>query len=172
MDETIRVRIAEGLVKAIQAEIEGQHFYKMAAYNTADEQGRDVFERLAAEELDHATYLRAQHQAITERGTLDERVQLGPRMELGDPSPIFSDRLKERVQDAHYEMTALSIGMQLEEGAERFYKAEAEAAAGVPKVQEFYLRLAEWESGHFHALARQYEVLKEEYWGEAGFSPF
>jgi len=69
-------------------------------------------------------------------------------------------------------MTALSIGMQLEEGAEHFYKTEAAAAEGIPKVQEFYLRLAEWEAGHYHALYRQYEALKDEYWGDQGFSPF
>ncbi len=171
MDEATRARILAGLVEAIQSELQGHHFYKMAASNTDDDQGRSVFERLAGEELDHANYLRAQHGAIAARGTTDDTVALGPRMDLGAPSPIFSARLTERVQDAHYEMTALSIGMQLEESAVQFYRAQA-GSVDVPKIREFYERLAEWESGHFSALHRQYEVLKEDYWGQQGFAPF
>ncbi len=51
--------VIEAIEKAIQAEIEGHHFYRMAARTTDDAQGREVFETLAAEERQHADYLRA-----------------------------------------------------------------------------------------------------------------
>lgn len=35
-----------------------------------------------------------------------------------------------------------------------------------------YTELAEWESGHYEALTRQQEELKEDYWSAGGFSPF
>ena len=90
---------------------------------------------------------------------------------LSDMSPIFSDQIKSRIQDAHIEMSALSIGIQLELDAMKFYKSQAEAADD-PDITNFYNELAEWESGHYHALLKQQEELKEDYWSSGGFSPF
>ncbi len=171
MDDSARERILDALKKAYQAEVDGQHFYRMAALATQDPQGRETFELLAKEEEDHARFLQAQHGAISSTGDVDGAVKLGPQAELAGTSPIFSDDLKARVKDAHMEMSALSVGIQLEASAIRFYKAEAEAADH-PKVTEFFLRLAEWESGHYHTLLRQHDELKEDYWAGGGFSPF
>ena len=44
-------RVADGLKKAMQAEIEGQHFYQMAARSTPDARGREVFETLGLRKL-------------------------------------------------------------------------------------------------------------------------
>jgi rubrerythrin len=68
-------------------------------------------------------------------------------------------------------MSALSIGIQLELSSEQFYRQEAEAAED-PAVVKFFTELAEWESGHYHALLKQQESLKEEYWSKGGFAPF
>ncbi len=171
MDDAARDRIADGLMKAYQAEVDGHNFYRMAAQSTSDPRGREVFELLAKEEEDHARFLQAQHAAIVTTGDVDATAKLGPQAELAGKSPIFSDDLKTRVKDAHMEMSALSIGIQLELSAIEFYKAEA-AAAIHPKVTEFFERLAQWESGHYHVLLRQHDELKEDYWADGGFSPF
>jgi rubrerythrin len=170
MDESMN-RVMEGLQKAIEAEVEGHHFYKMAASSTADEHGKEVFNVLAAEELDHARFLRAQLAALRETGSVDESVTLGPKKDLTGGSPIFSPALKARVKDAHYEVTALSVGSQLELGAVHFYKAEAEAAAD-EKVKAFYMQLADWESGHYAALTSQLADLRDDYWDAGDFAPF
>jgi len=52
MDESIK-RMAEGLHRAIQAEVVGQHFYLMAARTTSDDQGCEVVEQLADWEAGH-----------------------------------------------------------------------------------------------------------------------
>ncbi len=171
MDDSTRDRLAEGLMKAYQSEVDGHHFYRMAAQSTSDPRGREVFELLAKEEEDHARFLQTQHAAIRATGDVDSRATLGPQAELAGKSPIFSDDLRSRVKDAHMEMSALSIGIQLELSAIRFYEAEA-AAAAHPKVREFYERLVQWESGHYHVLLRQHDELKEDYWADGGFSPF
>lgn len=171
MDRATRDRIADGLMRAYQAEVDGHNFYRMAAQSTTDPRGREVFELLAQEEEDHARFLQAQHAAITTAGDVDSTVTLGPQAELAGRSPIFSDDLRSRVKGAHMEMSALSIGIQLELSAVQFYKAEA-AKALHPRVTEFFERLAQWESGHYHALLRQHEELKEDYWADGGFSPF
>jgi rubrerythrin len=68
-------------------------------------------------------------------------------------------------------MTSLSIGIQLEADSMKFYRSESEATDD-PEAKQFFSELAEWESGHYNALLRQYEELKEDYWSSGGFSPF
>lgn len=170
MDAAVK-RMTEGLAKAIQAETDGHHFYMMAARSTSDAKGREVFETLAQEELDHMHFLKTQYKALMETGKPDRTVSLGARADLSGLSPIFSDQIQTRVREAHYEMSALSIGIQLELSAIKFYKAEAEVVRD-PTVRAFYTELADWETGHYHALLRQQEVLKEDYWSASGFSPF
>jgi rubrerythrin len=169
VEETVQ-RISEGLAKAMQAENEGRHFYLMAAQNTQDEQGKEVFKQLADEELDHFNFLKTQYKAILETGKVDPSVKLPGKKFMGD-HPIFSEALKGRISGAHYEMTALSVGIQLELSAVNFYKMEAKSFDD-PVVKAFYNDLAEWENGHLEALRAQADELKEDYWDKGGFSPF
>lgn len=163
--------LLEGLFQAIKAEVEGQHFYLMAARSSEDPKGREIFELLASEELDHQRFLKSQYQSLLETGRVDPDVKLGPRAPLSDESPIFSAEIKGRAKEAHFEMSALSIGIQLELSAMSFYR-EAARAAEDPAVKAFYEELAEWEDGHYRALLRQQEALREDYWSAGGFSPF
>ncbi len=163
--------ITDGLMKAIKAERYGHSFYLMAANSTVDTKGKAVFQTLAHEELNHMQFLRKQYYAIMETGKPDESIELGPQADLSGMSPIFSDRLKSRIKDANYEMTSLAIGLQLEQDSMDFYHSQSEAVDD-PVIKEFYARLAEWESGHYHALLKQQEELKEDFWSSGGFAPF
>lgn len=171
MHDDAMLKLQEALRKAIEAEIEGQYFYGMAALSTQDGKGKEVFEWLAAEEFHHAEFLKAQLRSVTERGKVDSTLTLGNPRRLADPYPIFSEEIKARTNDAHFEMTALSIGVQLEENAIKFYKAQAIGAAD-QTIQKFFLELADWETGHYSALLRQQELLRDSYWTENRFSPF
>jgi hypothetical protein len=164
-------RVLQGLVRAMQAEREGHYFYKMAASATEDPKGREVFGRLADEEIAHFEFLRAQYKSLLDTGRVDASAQLGAPGELSGHSPIFSLRLRERIKDAHYEMTALSVAAQLEQDAERHYRQEADAAAD-PAVKKFFLELAAWEARHYAAITAQQDDLKEGYWADSGFAPF
>jgi rubrerythrin len=170
MDDATK-RMAEGVLAAMRAETEGHHFYKMAALSTQDEQGKEVFEQLAAEELDHFEFLKKQYGALLETGAPDSTAKLGSRLQLRGESPIFSSSLKGRLGEAHFEMTALSVGIQLELSAQSFYKKQGEEATN-DAVRAFFLELAEWEAGHYDALLTQQESLKEDYWAASRFSPF
>ncbi len=86
-------------------------------------------------------------------------------------SPIFSPQIRKRIKDAHYEMSALSIGIMLEQNSVAFYEAQAKSVDD-PQARSLYEELADWERGHLHALLRQEGALKEEYWAQAGFAPF
>ena len=90
MDDATK-RIAEGLAKAMQAENEGYHFYKMAAQNTQDDKGRDVFNMLAEEEMGHFEFLKSQYKSVVETGKADTSVKLKKRNVLSESHPIFSE---------------------------------------------------------------------------------
>jgi rubrerythrin len=165
-------RIADALSKAMQAENEGYHFYLMAAKSTDDPKGKKTFLLMAEEEKGHFDYLKKQYGLFLKTGCVDQAVKLTPMTNYTESHPIFSTEIKNRIGNAHYEMTALSIGIQLELSAVRFYKAEAEAAAGSPHVQKLFEELASWEEQHLAILQKEAELLKEEYWTKGGFSPF
>lgn len=170
VDPSVRL-ITEGLMKAIKAEHDGHYFYLGVAERTQDPQGKAAFTFLAEEEKAHMDFLRAQYRSYQERGQADPSVTLGTAREWGEASPIFSPEFKKRLGDAHYEMSALSLGILLEQNSVAFYESQAHAVED-PAAKDFFLGLARWERGHLQALLRQEEALKEEYWQQAGFAPF
>jgi rubrerythrin len=170
-EKATKDKIVEGLQNGMRTEQDGYHFYMMAASSTDDEKGKETFQLLAQEELKHLQFLEAQKRAIMETGKVDKDIALGTPTDLSGKDPIFSSDLKARIKDAHYEMSALSIGIQLEINSEKYYKEQAQKADD-PEVSAFYERLADWESSHYHTLLRQQESLKEDYWAAGGFYPF
>ena len=171
VNDEARDKIAKGVAEAIRTENEGRYFYLMAANSTTDPKGKVVFETLADEELVHLKFLKKQYLSLLNRGEFDKKLKLGPKSDFSGAHPIFSEQLLKRLSDAHYEMSALSIGVRLELFAMSFYKQQAENSTD-PFVKGFFSELAEWEAGHYHALLKQLDALKEFYWEAAGFSPF
>lgn len=162
--------ILEGLKKAMQAEADGHNFYKMAANSISDETGKETFDSLAKDEVDHFKFLKAQYDSFEKNGRPDMEAKLGKPSEF-EESPIFSEDFKKRLHDAHYEMTALSIGVQLELASIKFYESES-AKATDKTVKKFYKELAEWETTHHRRLLKEQQELTEEYWQAGHFYPF
>jgi rubrerythrin len=169
--EEKKKQVVEGLMQAIKAERYGHTFYLMAARTTEDPKGKEVFEMLAHEELYHMHFLRNHYDSIIETGEPSMVEKLNSPADLTGVSPIFSDDLRGRIKDASFEMTCLSIGIRLEQDSMNFYRSQA-ATAENSEIKKFYGQLAEWESGHYQALLRQQEELKEDFWSEGGFAPF
>jgi len=163
--------IADGLMKAMRAEREGHSFYLMASNSTEDPKGQEVFQQLAKDEHDHMVFLKTQYDSVMATGKVDAELKLRGRTEFAGNSPIFSDGFKKRIKDAHYEMTALSIGIQLELDAVKYYQSQSDAAED-SSIKQFYAELADWERGHYNVLNQQYNELKQDYWADGGFSPF
>lgn len=163
--------LAKGLLEAIKAEKYGHSFYLMAANSTVDPKGKEVFETLAAEELDHARFLQAHYESVMKTGKPSNSASLGRQADLSGTSPIFSDGLRARIKEANFEMTSLSIGIQLEHEAMQYYRVQAELSKD-PEINKMFSFLSDWEAGHYKALLKQFEMLKEDYWSTGGFAPF
>ena len=166
-----QIKVQQALKTAILSEMDGYHFYKMAAGNTDDEKARDVFGRLAQEERHHAAFLKKQYKTIMDTGSPDADLKLEKPTDFSGPGPIFSDAIRERIGTAHMEMSALSIGLQLELDSESFYRKEAQESDN-EVISSFFGELADWEAGHYRALKQQMDELKEDYWNNGAFSPF
>lgn len=170
MDESTK-KLLEGLREAMRAERHGHTFYKTAAMNTEDPRGKEVFEQLAREELEHFEFLASHFKSLAENGRLAPEAKLTGHAEVDPGSPIFSDQLKERIKDAHFEMSAIAIAVQLELNAINRYR-ELAAKAEMPEVKRFFEELANWESSHYKAFLHQQQLLQDDYWTASGFARF
>ena len=165
-----RDKILEGLKVAIEAELTGYQFYKNAAESTKDQKGKDAFSMMAEEELGHFNYLRHQYQSVLQKGGYDFSEKLPGKKHQHASSPIFSEEIKGRIKDSHFEVSALTIGMKLELDAMNYYRSCAKQADD-EKAKQFFLDLADWEQDHYLAFERQLEMLKEEYFQANNFIP-
>jgi rubrerythrin len=161
----------EGLKQAMAAERHGFTFYQTAAANTQDAKGRQVFEQLAQEELGHFEFLAQHYRSLLATGLPDGNARLASHAPMGQSTPIFSDALRARIKEAHFEMSALAIAIQLELNAMTHYREQARKAT-VPAVKQFFAELAEWETGHYHAFLAEQQSLQQDYWHANGFERF
>jgi rubrerythrin len=161
--------ILEGLKTAMEAELTGHAFYKNAAESTDDPMGKETFSRMADEEQSHFNYLRRQYKSVLEKGAFDFGEKLEPQHKHAE-HPVFSDAIKNRIKESHFEVSALSIGMKLEMDAMRFYRSCADKAQE-EEVKQFFIELADWEQDHYRAFKLQLDLLKEEYFEANNFVP-
>jgi len=162
--------ILKALRTAMEAELTGHAFYRNASRSTRDPKGKKTFERMAEEEMEHFNFLRLQYQSMAKNGKYDFSEKLLKRQVKHAGSPIFSDDIMKGIKDAHFEVSALTIGMKLEMEAMRFYRECAEKAEN-EEVRNLYTQLADWEKDHYEAFRQQLQVLKEEYFQANNFVP-
>ncbi len=161
--------ILEGIKTAMEAELTGHAFYKNAAENTVDPMGKETFSRMAAEEMSHFNYLRHQYKSVLEKGAFDFTEKIKQQHKHAD-HPIFSDAIKNRIKESHFEVSALTIGMKLEMDAMSFYRSCSEKAQD-EEVKQFYIELADWEQDHYRAFKQQLDLLKQDYFEANKFIP-
>jgi rubrerythrin len=166
-------QLLEVVKNAIRVENDGYQFYRVAEEKTKDPKGKEVFSSLAKDETNHMQILKSLYQSIKEKGEykFDEVKDMKHILETTSESPIFSKEFKQRMEQAQFEMTALSIGILLEKNSIEFYKKAAQDSEN-KDVAMLFNYLAGWEGEHLRALVQQQKFLQEDYWTEARFYPF
>jgi rubrerythrin len=169
------VRKALGALRmAIRVEQNGYRFYRRAAEETDDLQGKALFKRLAEDEVVHESIIRTCLKGLEGEGTWmavsDEEWPDESPFAKGEP--IFSrKRLEEEVHDYTSELTALRMAYLIENSAVAFYtKAARETDDPVGKAM--YEDLASWESTHQRILEQEYQFLANRFKLDMGFAPF
>ncbi len=160
----------EGLKIAMQTELNGIEFYKMAAEKTEDSKGKQVFKTLAEDEIKHFKELKRQYEHLLKDNDWLSRIEMGAPSDFVGESPIFTDDIKTRIKERHFEMSALSIGALLESNSIDFYRKMKEESDD-PVAKQLFEQLQKWEEKHLGAITKQIDLLKEEFWADAQFTP-
>jgi Mn-containing catalase len=146
---------------AIDMEKEGSRQYRRAAAVTDDAKARAVFERLADEEGLHAAMLAhgVEHAEISAGRFEFPVLDLPPDFFKNDPSPIFTEDIKDLVMGTNAKYNELDTFILAEKKAINHYVRHAERSAN-PDFQQFFRFLAAWEQRHLNALISQ-----RSFWG-------
>lgn len=163
------VQILDILKTAYEIEVKGYTFYSTIAEKSDKPAVRELFEKLADDEVKHQEFLKRVLKDYEAKGAEAFHVV----EKLPDAAAIarrlFNDKLTAQAKGAQFEFGAVSIGMTLETAAITHFTSAARAATET-EVRDFYRFLAEWEQGHFNALSQLEETLREEFWASSGFS--
>ncbi len=170
MNETRDV-ILDILKKAYQIEVEGYAFYSMVADKADKPAVQELFDKLAHDEVEHKAYLREISKNYSEQGSAAFAITRRAPEFTALRDKIFSKEFRKQAEGASFEFSALSIGMQLESRAIAHFSQAARSATEA-EVKAFYEFLADWEKTHLDALKTLYDGVREDFWGESGFSPF
>jgi rubrerythrin len=156
---------------AMKGEIEGRELYTVAAEKSEDEKAKEVFAYLAKEENSHLEALTNMYHSFLKGEEL--LLPKLPRLVTFDDakSPIFSRDFKGRLGGRHFEMSALSIGLKLEQDAFRYYE-KMSIEVEDDGLKSFFKTLSAWEKDHYDALNKELEYLEDDYFRENSFSPF
>ena len=153
-------KIIEELKGAIMTEAMGHVFYKHASELIEDKRGKNVFNHLADEELEHMEVITAI--ADTVSGS-DKWPRYGDALRAGSSkgAPIFPEEneLVERLKANPTEENAIKIAMESEDKAISFYLGLLKRAT-TPEEKVVLTRLLEMEKAHLKLLRWEKESLE------------
>jgi rubrerythrin len=155
MDE-ISKQVENAIKEAIRLEINGRNFFNHAAEMTHNEHGKKMFQKLAEEEVKHIEVFSKLFTEVLKEADWKKYVRAE---ELRGESPLI-EKLKERMKGAEgkSETQALSIGMELEENAIRFFQ-KAAGEVDDPAASEIFRKISEEEKFHYDLLQAQHDSL-------------
>lgn len=153
--------------QAILNEVEGYEFYKMAAYNSTDEEVKKAFLNLANEELKHIDWLKDAFKKLS--GNPEDHSTLA--MIENPPSPQIFKWENLQTKNASLAVSVLGIGIEMERASVKFYEKAAEETPYEAAKQLFEV-LAKWENVHLEQFSKGYDVLIKDWWSDQGFEAF
>jgi len=166
-----REAILDILRKAYQIEVDGYTFYAMTAEKAEKPAVRELFAKLASDEVQHQAFLRDVQKHYDEKGVAAFALHHRAPELRAFSQQVFSERFRAQANGAAFETAVLSVGMTLESRAIAYFTSAAEQATD-QEVQDFYRFLAGWEQQHLDALNNLYGVVRADFWEQSGFAPF
>jgi rubrerythrin len=166
-----REMVLEILNKAHQIEVDGYTFYSMTAERADKPAVRELFEKLASDEVQHQAYLKSVAKNYDTKGLGAFKLDARPPDMGAIGQQIFTGRFREQAAGAQFELAVLSIGMTLETNAMNYFGSAAKGASE-PEVREFYDFLFDWERQHYDALQGLFNAVRADVMADRSFSPF
>ncbi len=147
----------QALQTAITVENVGLETYLRFAHQTKDTTGKNMFIRLAMDELEHQRYLEKQLRKLT-HGQQWAAVDI-PLSEIERVLPNIQEKDKRiRGESGIAEMEALNTALDMERKAAAFFREQADAIDD-PHAREMFIRLAEWEDAHYDLIQAEHDAI-------------
>ncbi len=158
------------LKNAFLMERQGKNLYETARDKVEDAAVKSFFDGLAREEQEHMSILETQFKAIMKSG----KFAAGGYETDGaaqTPPDILDKSLKDKINAAGFEATAITAAIGFEEKAVKLYGDRAKTASD-PEEQKMYQWLSAWETTHLKKLLTLQEDLTQQIWEDNSFWPF
>lgn len=175
MEEALCKVALTALEQAMENERQGKAFYEEAAAHIQDPLGKEVFQTLAREEVEHVRLLQAQYEAISREKEWME-LDAARTCELQAPLKMFPDKrdVAFMIPADATDVAALELAMKFEEDGYRMYIKAGEETDD-PKGKRMFKFLAKQENTHYAFLQKTHEYLTTEgawYFDEEEFPMF
>ena len=161
----------EILKMALLLEHRGKSFYHKVADQTENEELKEIFQIMAAEEQLHIDYLSEQYAFYNKNQKFDPMKTSLSKVDDSIASKVLSAEIKERLSSAGFEAAAISAAIDMEKKAIEVYKNRALSATDESE-KKLYESLANWENDHLNILSELNKELTEKIWYDNNFWPF
>jgi len=148
--------ILEILKKAMESEKDGYEFYIHASEITSNPKGKAMFKYLAKDETEHFNTLEGAYNRLdcnSEKGSNAAR-----HKKENIKGFVIARELKRKLEADRGDLKVLSIAMEIEEDAQKFY-AKSAVKAKQPDVRDMFLNLADMEKNHYKLLKYEYDSI-------------
>jgi rubrerythrin len=158
------------LKNAYLMELQGKNLYQQAVKNAESNEVKLFFQSLVDDEQEHMEILERQFKAYQK----NKKFVAGKyeNDSSTDSAPvILDDSLKEKINAASFEATAITAAVAFEKKAVDLYGSRAEQATDIEE-KKLYKWLSTWEKTHLSKLVALEESLIEKIWDDNNFWPF
>jgi len=146
------------LKTAIDVEVNGMSTYTAFADKTQNENGKNMFRKLAKDEEEHEIMLKEQLEHLTKNGTWKE-IQI-PQSKLQSLVPeVREKQIRTKGKAKLGEIDALNTALDMERKTAEYYREQAEKIEDT-QAKAMFSQLAEWEDSHFDLIQAELDSLK------------
>jgi len=158
------------LKHAFLIERKGKNLYQKAMDHAKDDAVKAFFKDLVKDEQEHMNILEKQFKAYMAGGKFMAGGFENDASAVTAPD-ILDETLKDKINAASFEATAITAAISFEEKAVNMYAQRAQEATD-PEEKKMYNWLSVWEKTHLKKLMALEESLLENVWQDNNFWPF
>ncbi len=158
------------LKHAFLMERKGRSLYLKAMEHSDDDGMKSFFKELADDEKEHMDILGKQFKSYMKSGKFIAGAYENDASAESAPD-ILNDELKNRINAADFEATAITAAISFEQKAVEMYADRAKEASD-PEEIKMYTWLSAWEKTHLKKLMDIEASLIESVWNDNQFWPF
>lgn len=158
------------LKNAFLMERQGKYLYETARDKAEDKEVKAFFQSLVDDEQEHMTILEKQFKAIMTSGKFAAGQYETDGAAVKAPD-ILNDAVKDKVNAAGFEASAITAAIGFEERAVQLYGLRAQETDD-PEEKKLYTWLTAWEKTHLKSLMALQQSLMDRIWEDNNFWPF